>query len=61
MDEVRVYKFTFHFNDGTKRVFDGEQAFWGNMAGAGRMAHMMAEAYDAKFKKILKWEVEEID
>ena len=61
MDDVRVFKITLYFVDGSIRVFDEDAAFWGTHAQASRMAEMMREGYTMKLQKVWKWEIEEID
>lgn len=61
MDDVRVYRIAFYFEDGSKKLFDGEDAYWGTLQGLIAMVRIAVDGYNRNFKRVTKWEVEEID
>lgn len=61
MDRVRVYRFTFHFADGSVKVFDEELAFWGSPVRAIQELTRSAGYYCYSGNVIKKVEMEEIE
>lgn len=61
MDDVRVYKFTFHFADGSIKTFDEELAFWGSPVRAIQELTKSAGYYSNLGNIVKKVEMEEIE
>lgn len=61
MDDVRVYKFTFHFADGSVKTFNEELAFWGSPVRAIQELTKSAGYYGNRGNIVKKVEMEEIE
>lgn len=59
IDAVRVWKLTFWFKDGSVRVFDGEEAFWGTGKNASDTAAYVADIFADQGKAVKNWETEQ--
>jgi hypothetical protein len=61
MDDVRVYRVAFHFADGTAKIFDNDDAYWGTLQTLIKTMQIAIDAYNREYKRVIKWEVAEID
>ena len=61
IDDVRVWKLTFHFADGNSLTFEDEEAFWGTGANARAVAQYTAEMFTRKGRTVTHWETDRDD